>query len=833
MLWALAGPASAQNAERAEKQRQISIPAGTLGESLVAVSNLYGINVLSPEQLVAGKRAPAITGAMSAEDAIQRLLRGSGLAWQKSRSGALIIVRAPTGEGGAVGEQSDRNSSVRLEEMVVREARLSAYRVEDASSGTLFSLPVDETPFNIGIVTEALIDELQLDTLEEAVLTNASVNRSHLHTSTVPGYFIRGFSLDPDRLGFLVNGVPVTSGDTPPAHTSALSRIEILKGTSALYYGAGEPAGVINYVYKEPEETARYRLQTTIGQFDEYRAELDATGSLGSNRLLYRFTLGWEDSKGVIDYDYSRDFAPTLQLLWKPTDATSVRLIAEYVEHEGNPVIANAVFLDGRYLIGPEEQYLGLTTDYENSDSEGVQLHVDHEFTETLKLKAQIGYKEGGRETGNSGYLAFLPLTIPGIVDREAGLAMRSAFDQNRSAESEYAAAHLAWDRNLFGSSHQFVVGLNYSRSEVTNVAFFNSVTTLLPELFSGNFAALSALPPSVNVFDPVAVPYDHRTNFGDSPPFSRDTFAYDNFGLNLQDAIDIPSMNLHVLIGLRYARSGFEDLVSLDTEGNPSFFDVGDEDQDAWVPRAGIVYDINDDHNVFFSYGESFNPPFSSSLDLEGNFITEPETGEQYELGWRGKFFGGRLSSTISLYELTKQNIIVPTGVPNVSSVAGEQRSRGAELDLSGKPTDGWDLYFSYAYTDTEVIEAGTSAQSPGDPLPGVPDNKLVFWNNFSLGWTGIDGLRFGYGLEYVSGSLAATVDFSTLSFGEAVVPSQGTVHNANLSYSRTTSLGELFLNLGVKNLTDRVYVLNTSNTIAAKRGQPRTVLLTASMAF
>lgn len=118
-------------------------------------------------------------------------------------------------------------------------------------------------------------------------------------------------------------------------------------------------------------------------------------------------------------------------------------------------------------------------------------------------------------------------------------------------------------------------------------------------------------------------------------------------------------------------------------------------------------------------------------------------------KIGWRGAFFDDGLSTTLAAYELTKQDVIKPTGIPNVSEVSGEDRSRGFELDVAGQVTDGWDIYLSYAYTDTEITDAGTTSASEGDRFAGVPEHKAVFWNNFSLGWTGIEGLSFGYGMD------------------------------------------------------------------------------------
>ncbi|MEO1078623.1 MAG: TonB-dependent receptor [Pseudomonadota bacterium] len=725
-----------------------------------------------------------------------------------------------------------------VEEVIVQGQRESAYRVEDTSTAGIFDMALSDTPFNVGVITKDLIEARQLFTLRDAVLSNASVTRVHSHSSTSTNFNIRGFALDADRLGYLVNGVPVAATDAPPAHVSALDRIEVLKGSATLYYGAGEPAGVINYVYKKPLEEARYSISATAGQYGDYRAELDATGPLGSDALLYRFTLGWRDSEGVVDFDYAKDLAPTLQLQWFPTEDTSIRFIGEYVQHESNPLAQDAVFLDGDYIDVAKSAYNGFSTDFEEQESIGVQLHLDHAFSDTLKLRVQAGWKDGGREGGNSGYMTPLPFVIPGFNDPANGILARSAFDQRREAESEYLAAHFAWNVETGGLVHDLVAGVNYSQSEIDNIGFFNTPLLAIPSLLAGDFSALANVPPSVNVFDPTPVlAYEHRTNYESSPPFYRDIWQYDNLGLNLQDAIEIPDWNLQLLLGVRYTTSGAETVLALEQDGSPGTPFGPDQDESAWIPRVGMVYDISDQHSVYASYGESFKPPFTTALDGNGSPITEPEVGVQYELGWRGSFFDDSLASTIAVFELTKESVVVPTGIPEVSSLAGEQRSRGIEFDLTGRFNDYWDIFLSYAYIDTEVIDAGTASQAgltEGDRFQGVPLHKLVMWNTLSLDWTGISGLTLGYGFDYMSEADAgALVNPATLQFGSIATPAQGVVHNANLTYVTDTSFGDLNLNLGVTNLTDREYVMNTNNTLFARRGLRRQVLLTATLVF
>ena len=57
--------------------------------------------------------------------------------------------------------------------------------------------------------------------------------------------------------------------------------------------------------------------------------------------------------------------------------------------------------------------------------------------------------------------------------------------------------------------------------------------------------------------------------------------------------------------------------------------------------------------------------------------------------------------------------------------------------------------------------------------------------------------------------------------------------IHSANLTYLRTSENWDLHLNLGFRNITDEFHVLNTTNTLFAKRGEPRSVLLTATLTY
>ena len=84
---------------------------------------------------------------------------------------------------------------------------------------------------------------------------------------------------------------------------------------------------------------------------------------------------------------------------------------------------------------------------------------------------------------------------------------------------------------------------------------------------------------------------------------------------------------------------------------------------------------------------------------------------------------FGGRISSTLALYQVTRENIPSPApDHPGFSIQIGEQRSRGVELDIAGEVLPGLRLIGSYAYTDAKITKSDPERE--GNRLANVPEH-------------------------------------------------------------------------------------------------------------
>jgi hemoglobin/transferrin/lactoferrin receptor protein len=84
------------SAHAAEQKRQFSIDAQPLARALTKLSAQADITVFAKEELVKGKKAKALSGNYTTEEAVSLLLEGSNLTTAKGKNGTIIIKRRET-----------------------------------------------------------------------------------------------------------------------------------------------------------------------------------------------------------------------------------------------------------------------------------------------------------------------------------------------------------------------------------------------------------------------------------------------------------------------------------------------------------------------------------------------------------------------------------------------------------------------------------------------------------------------------------------------------------------------------------------------------------------
>ncbi|MGH8000312.1 MAG: TonB-dependent siderophore receptor, partial [Brasilonema sp.] len=379
-----------------------------------------------------------------------------------------------------------------------------------------------------------------------------------------------------------------------------------------------------------------------------------------------------------------------------------------------------------------------------------------------------------------------------GRLNEQTGVLRRTWYDGDVK-QKDYALQTNVVGKFATGSvKHTLLFGVDLFRQTIDN--------------YSRNGNA-----PSINIFDPVyGVSRPNRDQLSNSFFNPSET---NSLGIYLQDQIALTD-NLKLLLGGRF------DLVDQQSETTDNSGTSDSEQQDnAFSPGIGIVYQPIQPISLYANFRKSFQP---NSGTQPGGSLLEPERGTQYELGVRGEFFNGRLTTNLAAYEITKNNVATNANDPNNPDAVipvGEQRSRGIELDVAGEILPGLNIIASYAYTDAKITE-GEEGQE-GNLLNSVPFNAASLWTTYQLQKGDLKGLGFGLGLFYI-GERQGDLDNSF------ELPSYLRT-DASIFYRRDNWR----LGINVKNLFNVDYIEASQRRNRINPGAPLTVMGTLSVEF
>ncbi len=236
-----------------------------------------------------------------------------------------------------------------------------------------------------------------------------------------------------------------------------------------------------------------------------------------------------------------------------------------------------------------------------------------------------------------------------------------------------------------------------------------------------------------------------------------------------------------------------------------------------AFSPQVGLVYMPDENISVYGSFSRSFEQETGRSLDDE---LFEPSRGTQYEIGVKADWLNDQLSTTLSLYNLTRSNVL--TSDPrnfDFSIQTGEQRSRGVELNVVGEILPGWNVIAGYAYADAQVTEDNDIPE--GNQISNVAENAANIWTTYTIQEGDFEGLGFGLGLFYVGsrpGDLENTFNLPAYLRTDAAV-----------YYNRDSFRAQL----NFKNLLDTRYFESANGRDRIFPGSPFEVLATVGWEF
>ncbi|MGB6103872.1 MAG: TonB-dependent receptor [Pusillimonas sp.] len=298
--------------------------------------------------------------------------------------------------------------------------------------------------------------------------------------------------------------------------------------------------------------------------------------------------------------------------------------------------------------------------------------------------------------------------------------------------------------------------------------------------------------------------------------------------GFYLQDQIEWGKWRL--VGGLRHDRSVIN---GSSQRGRGSAEDLGQRDS-ATTGRLGALYRFDAGWAPYISYSTSFEPVGGATVD---GTPFEPMRGKQTEIGIKYQPNGAKWMATVAAFDLRQTNRLTDDpvyGFPDQVQ-SGELRSRGIELEVTGRLSRNWSVIGSYAYLDTEV----TSSEIPeelGKPALYVPRHQASLWVDYTLTGQGAwAGTVLGLGVRHVGSSYGGDIEVAGGGYASMNIPSH-TVADLRIATQLrrlAPAFGDSELSLSVTNIADKRYVNGCGSLWTCGWGLGRQVSLTFSGRF
>jgi iron complex outermembrane recepter protein len=687
-----------------------------------------------------------------------------------------ITIRAES----PVTAQKPEESMDGEEELVVTEEQDRGYRASEANTATKTDTPLRDIPQSIQVVPRQVIEDQGItEIIDAAKNVSGVVNRAGFG-GIADDYNIRGFdNFDKIRDGFVSSFSEVAPNN--------VERVEVLKGPASVLYGQFEPGGIINYVTKQPLDEPYYSAGFTAGSYSFYEPFLDISDPLTKDKdLKYRLNASYRNSGSFVDF-VDREIvqiAPTLT--YQIAKNTKLTFSYEYIRSDGT--FYDGLPVDPVIFQLPRNRFVGEPSNSLKQETNTINLKIDHKFSDNWEIRSGFS-----AQLFNLNNFAFRPESVePDGQTLNRFFQEDILYDQNT-----YTFQTDIIGRFKTGSiQHQLLFGINLQRQTFDDYQLY-------------------ATAPSLDLFNPV-YGASTPTVFDDGPV--RNKSLRNTVGLYLQDQITLLP-NLKLLIGGRYdfitqnTSDVFFDLDGVTPLGPPEKSTNNDQ---AFSPRVGLVYQPIEPVSLYASFSQSFVPSFSRDSN---NDVLPPSRGTQYEVGVRAEFLNKKVSANLAAYEITKTNVAVTDPIdPSFSIATGEVKSRGIEFDISGEPLPGWNIIAS-AYLNDAFVSKDTDPANIGERFINAPSQGASLWSTYEIQKGPAKGLGFGAGVFFVG-------DRDVELPNTFVLPSYVRV-DATIFYKRDNWR----IGLNFKNLFDKTYY--EYQGVGIQVGDPFTILGSVSVEF
>jgi iron complex outermembrane recepter protein len=663
-------------------------------------------------------------------------------------------------------------------------AQRQNYRSLSATGATKTDTLLKDLPQAVRVLTVDLLKDVGVTNLAGALDLSSGISRQSNLGGLWDSYAMRGFTGDPNfGSDYLVNGFSSSRGYNGLRDSASTNSVEVLKGPASALYGRGEPGGTVNITTKKPRFEPAYSVEGSFGSYGNVRGAVDLTGAI-TDTLAYRLNAAHEKSESFRDtIETERSFISP-SFIWLVGDATTISYELEASKQKA-PFDRGVLAVNGVLGLIPKTRFLGEPNDGPNTvKSLGHQVFVQSELNDAWKLQSGFSYRDSSLE---------------GFSTEATNLLADGKTLRRQRRHRDFEATDISGRFEVLGKfatgpiSHSVLFGVDAYKFDDTRIQLRRTPTATNPY--------------AINIYNPV---YG-----GTSDPMILVVNTLEeqrSHGIYAQDQIDF-SEQWKATVGVRSDK--YDQTVT-----NRRLNVVNEQSLSATSPRVGLVYQPNKVLSLYLTASKAFRPNSGISVD---NKSFPAEQSRSYEVGTKLETADGKITGTLALYKISKENVLTPNPANiDFSIAAGEVGSKGLELDISGEIVKNVRFSAAYAYTDATVTK-GDNVIITGSRFPNVPKQSasVVVTPTFAL-WGGTASL--GAGFNYVGerlGDVAISSSFKLPAYTTARLIS---------SYSPNKKLR---FSLNVDNLFNKAYYASSYSQMWVQPGTARTITFNAQYKF
>lgn len=752
------GTATAAVAESSSVTYNFDIPAQKLNDALQALAFASQHKLLYSSKLVDGKDSPALKGKFTTEEAVKQLLFGTGLVYQITADG-LLVIRGPMETADSITSLTTRDAAIRLAQSETASAseapkdmperKADSALEEIIVTATKREENVQDVPISIAVISNQDIERRGLIGMEDYLRSVPSVNqidRGGLDNAIV----IRGITTSPQSENFssgatvatYFNETPITASgglggggiDVRPAD---MERIEVLRGPQGTTYGSASLGGAMRLIPARPQldrfggkvvasysstegaggdnamfqgvlnapiAADRFGVRVVGYRYDDsgfYRniAGLDPATLAAAERFgATSFVSGYEqDDVGRISTIGGRVAA-----LWHVTDRldVSANFLRQAIEQDGAPVATNGPYQQARIPVNPRGRLRGEAGEVHDLDIEIAELVLQYDLG-WADLTSAVSRMESGSDIAST--IVPIPQSSTLISDVDS-LTAEVRLTSQLEGRFRFLAGVFYQDLHNDFLQQSFWSGSSATNTFGTNPTFYSAQDRTQDE--RAIFGEVS-----YNLTDKITATLGGRF------------FEYDKTQGTLNEG-----GRFRVPLGAG-VRTQIES-----SESENSY-------------KAGISYKPVRDALLYASWAQGFRlgqpangvPPATcdtngdglvdgTGVSIESTKVIDSDFLDSYEVGGKFGFFDRRMLVDASVYHINWDGLPIRalTPAPCLQSYvanAGAAESDGAEIQVSLLVATGLRLDLGGSYVRAKLTnDAPALSAQEGARLPGSP---------------------------------------------------------------------------------------------------------------